>query len=167
VYFHVLLVMGRQEGSPRNVVPRVKRPQSPGEYDYRFAPVRWEAAYVTRDDTVTGESGVLVFTDLDKATFYTGTMIADGEDIAIVVASDEQIQKHAFGGDLDGVCIVDPAWTQGGSSLFFPLHVGPHFVRPVAGALRGLGLPHAAFTNDMKHASSEVARYPPVSYAQE
>lgn len=118
MYFYVLLVVGRQKGSLRNVLPRVKpRPALwPAEYDYRFAPyrfapVRWEAAYVTRDDTVTGESAVLVFTEVEKATFYAGTMLADGEDIAIVSASDEEIRKHAFGGAPDGVCIVDPEWT--------------------------------------------------------
>jgi hypothetical protein len=46
---------------------------------------------------------------------------------------------------------------------YFPLHVGPHIARSVAGILRGLGFSHAAFTDDMKHAFSEVARYPPVS----
>ena len=28
-----------------------------------------------------------------------------------VSASDEEIQKHAFGGDPDGLCIIDSEWT--------------------------------------------------------
>jgi hypothetical protein len=107
----VLLVVGRQKGSPRNMLPRLKGgPQISEQGDYQFAPVRWKAAYVTRDDTMTGEPAVLVFTDVDKASDYAGIMLADGHDIAIVTASDEDIRKHAFRGDPDGVCVVDPSW---------------------------------------------------------
>ena len=59
---------------------------------------------------MTGESAVLVFTEVEKATFYAGTMLADGEDIAIVSASDEEIRKHAFG----GAPTVCASWTPSG-----------------------------------------------------
>jgi hypothetical protein len=107
MFLYVLLMVGRQKGSPRNMLPRVGRGQTPED----LAPVRWTASYVRRDDTVTGDSGVLVFSNIDRALEYAGIMMADGHEIALVEASDEDIQKHAFGGDPNGVCIVDADWT--------------------------------------------------------
>ena len=104
--FYVLLMVGRQKGSPRNKLPREGRGQTLKDP----VPVRWTASYVTRDDTVTGESGLLVFSNIDRAVEYAGIMIAEGHEIALVVASDEEIQRHAFGGDPDGVCIVNADW---------------------------------------------------------
>ena len=53
---------------------------------------------------------MLVFSNIDRAVEYAGIMIAEGHEIALVVASDEEIQRHAFGGDPDGVCIVNADW---------------------------------------------------------
>jgi hypothetical protein len=106
MYFYVLLVVGRQKGSPRNLLPRVRRGQSPENPE----PVRWTASYETRDDTVTGETGLVVFSSIDRAVEYAGIMMADGHEVALVEASDEEIQKHAFGGDPNGACIVDADW---------------------------------------------------------
>jgi hypothetical protein len=106
MYFYVLLIVNRQKGSLRNKLPRVRRGRSPEDP----APVKWEASYVTRDDTVTGETGVVIFGSLDRAADYAGMLIAEGVEISIVKASDDGIRKHAFGGDPDGVCIVDADW---------------------------------------------------------
>jgi hypothetical protein len=51
---------------------------------------------------------VLVFTDPDRATSYAGFMLTEGYDVAVISASDEKIQEHAFEGDPEGLCIVDP-----------------------------------------------------------
>jgi hypothetical protein len=111
VFLYVILEVSRQKGSPRNMLPRTK-PVSEAEVSSEsFSPVRWTARYITREDTVEGSPALLVFTNLDKAAFHVGTMLADGRDVAVVTASQEEIQKHAFGGDPNGLCIVDPEWT--------------------------------------------------------
>lgn len=98
VYFNVLLIVGRQKGSPRNILPRA-RPVS--EYKItveHFAPVRWTACYVAREDTVEGPPALLIFTSIERAATYAAINL-EGQDVAIVEASEEEIQKHAFGGD--------------------------------------------------------------------
>lgn len=104
MYLYLLLEVDGQEVRPEP--PRV----SPGpEGEGAFAPVRWEARYVTRVDRLTGEPAVVVFTNLDQAWPYAGRMLADGQDVAIISAADSEIQDRAFGGDPEGVCVADPS----------------------------------------------------------
>jgi hypothetical protein len=63
-----------------------------------FAPVRWTASYVARDDTVEGRLALLIFSSIERAATYA-TINPDGQYVAIVRAPDDRIQKHAFGGD--------------------------------------------------------------------
>ncbi len=104
MYFYLLLEVDGQEAHPD--LPRVvPGPEEEGAY----APVRWEARYVTRADTPTGGPAVLVFLDLEAAVYYAGHLLTDGADVAIVTTSDGEIQERAFGGDPRGMCIVDPS----------------------------------------------------------
>ncbi len=110
MYVHLLLDLHGQEGSPKP--PRVRPVSEASEPKVEdWAPVQWVAKYVTRDDTVTAETAVLVFSDIDKAASYAGVMLADGRDVAIIGVSDKDIQEYAFGGDPNGLCIVDPEFT--------------------------------------------------------
>ncbi len=104
MYLYLLLEIDGQQARPEP--PRV----SPGpEGEGAFAPVRWEARYVTHVDGLTGEPAVVVFTDLDQACPYVGRMLADGEDVAMISVADSEIQDRAFGGDPEGMCVVDPS----------------------------------------------------------
>ncbi len=102
MYFYLLLEVDGQEA--RLDLPRVV----PGaEEEGAYAPVRWEARYVTRVDTPTGDPAVLVFLDLETAVYYAGRLLADGSDVAIVTTSDGEIQERAFGGTLEACA----SWT--------------------------------------------------------
>ena len=110
MHYYVLLIVGRQKSSPRNPLPRI-RPVAEDEIGVEnFAPVRWTACYVARNDTVGGPPALLIFSGIKGAATYA-TINLDGQDVEIVSASDEEIQKHAFGGDPDGLCIIDSEWT--------------------------------------------------------
>ena len=104
MHLYLLLELAGQEVRPE--LPRV----APGpEGEGAFAPVRWEARYVTCKDVFTGEPAVVVFTDLDQAVWYAGRSLAwSRSDVAVIVATDSEIQDRAFGGDPEGACIVDP-----------------------------------------------------------
>jgi hypothetical protein len=93
------------------MLPRVK-PVSEAEVSREsFGPVRWTARYLTREDTVEGSPALLLFSDVDQAATHVGLMLEEGRDVAVISASHEDIQKHAFGGDPHGLCVVDPEWT--------------------------------------------------------
>jgi hypothetical protein len=104
MHLYLLLEVGGQEARPEP--PRV----APGlEGEGAFAPVRWEARYVTYKDFFTGEPAVVVFTDLDQATWYAGRLLAwSRSDVAIITVADSELQERAFGGDPEGACMVDP-----------------------------------------------------------
>jgi hypothetical protein len=110
MYFYVLLMVSCQKGSLRNMLPRVRPVREYEATRESYAPVRWVARFVVREDTVEGPLAVLIFSDLVGAASYAA-IEHKGQDIAIISASDEEIQKHAFGGDHNGLCIVDPEWT--------------------------------------------------------
>ena len=104
MHLYLLLEVDGQEARPEP--PRVAPgPEGEGE----FAPVRWEARYVTRKDVFTGKPAVVVFTALDQAVWYVERLLAlSRSDVAVITVTDSQIQDRAFGGDPEGACVVDP-----------------------------------------------------------
>ena len=104
MHLYLLLEVSGQEARPEP--PRV----APGpEGEGAFAPVRWEARYVTCGDVFTGKPAVVVFTDLDQALWYAGRLLAwSRSDVAVITVADSEIQDRAFGGDPEGACMVDP-----------------------------------------------------------
>jgi hypothetical protein len=92
--------------------PPLVRPGSahePKREDY--AAVQWVARYLTREDHARETPAVLVFTDVDRAARYGGVMLAEGGSVAIISTEHEKVQECAFGGDPNGLCIVNPVIT--------------------------------------------------------
>lgn len=107
MHLYLLLEVDGQEARPEP--PRV----APGpEGEGAFAPVRWEARYFTHKDGFTGEPAVVVFTELEQAIWHAERLLAEGSDVAIIAVADSEIQDRAFGGDPEGMCMVDPGTGQ-------------------------------------------------------
>ena len=101
---HLLVEVG---GDPPLVRPGSAR--EPKREDY--VAVEWVARYLTREDHPGEAPAALVFTNVDKAARYAGVMLAEGGSVAIISTEHEKIQESAFGGDPNGLCLVNPVIT--------------------------------------------------------